>query len=537
MNDISKSVSESLIDACKSKVRPVGHTAPASQPFSVGRRDMDYASFAGFLRNKGASEDQIFAALTGFDKTLSEPHGEDNLARISGSIARYAVEPDTFTQNRFASYLAEVLTGKILYCEHRGWFIYKDGYWQRDAEGNRIMDNVRNVVNQIRADILSMRSAMDEKKYERLMKAATKTESLSFMQGSIKLLQSDPSISFQYEGFNSNTDLLNMANGTFDLKTQELLPHDSTHRLNYKLPVAYDPQATCPVFDKFFAEILEPDVRTFVMRVIGYALQGHAAEQRLFVLVGKGKNGKSTLMDVFSQLFGELAITIQPESLSAKAEGGIRNDLARIESTRMILTSEMRAGTVLGADIIKRLTGNDTITARYLYKEHFQFKSDAVPFIVANYLPVIDGGDFAMNRRFSVVRFGTVIEQADLHLTTKLQGELSGIFNRVLEGVKDYEANGLNIPASVAAETATFLDRSNLMKSFFEESCEEAEGEKVRVRAMYQTYENWCKANGYKPMSNNLFRDAFERAINIEPKRDGTGHYWPGLRRRNPTLQ
>lgn len=522
----------SLIKACQAKVRSLDSDASASPLFGVGRRDSDFASLAGFLRSKGANEAVIMGAMTAIDRLLPVPHGQENLARISGSIARYSVKPDTFTQNRFANYLAEALMGQILYCEHRGWFVFRDGYWQRDAEGNRVLDNVRSVVNQVRADILSMRSGMDDKEYERLMKAATKMETLSFMQGSMKLLQSDPSFAFQYDDFNPKTDLLNLANGALSLKSLELLQHSPDHKLNYKLPVVYDPKAQCPNFDKFLAEILEPDVRAFVMRVIGYALLGHAAEQKLFIMVGKGKNGKSTLMDVFSKLFGELAITVQPESLGAKSEGGIRNDLARIEGTRMMLTSEMRAGTVLGADIIKRLTGNDTITARYLYKEHFQFKSEAVPFLVANYLPVIDGGDFAMNRRFSVIKFRTVIKEADLHLTSKLDAELSGIFNRVLEGMQDYKANGLSVPASVVSDTSGFLDRSNLMKSFFEETFDEVDGEKVRAGAMYRTYENWCKDNGYKPMSNNMFRDAFERATNIEPKRDSAGNYWPALRLR-----
>jgi putative DNA primase/helicase len=229
-------------------------------------------------------------------------------------------------------------------------------------------------------------------------------------------------------------------------------------------------------------------------------------------------------------LFGALMVTIQPESLNGRMEGAIRNDLARLAGKRFMITSETKAGTVLDAPLVKQITGLDTLTARFLHKEFFEFQPCAVPFIVTNYLPVVDGSDFAMASRLLVIGFDTVIASPDNQLPEKLKAEASGILNLVLAGMKDYQANGLMIPASVAERSKTFIERSNLLKGFLDDMFEVADGGSVMASSVYRRYEDWCKDNGYRSMSSNQFKDAFERTTGIAQERNNQGRYWPNMR-------
>jgi putative DNA primase/helicase len=284
------------------------------------------------------------------------------------------------------------------------------------------------------------------------------------------------------------------------------------------------------MFRKFLADILPEDVGFFMLRSLGYGLLGHAREHKLFILQGTGRNGKSTLLEIMTALFGALMVTIQPESLNGRMEGAIRNDLARLAGKRFMITSETKAGTVLDAPLVKQITGLDTLTARFLHKEFFEFQPCAVPFIVTNYLPVVDGSDFAMASRLLVIGFDTVIASPDNQLPEKLKAEASGILNLVLAGMKDYQANGLMIPASVAERSKTFIERSNLLKGFLDDMFEVADGGSVMANSVYRRYEDWCKDNGYRSMSSNQFKDAFERTTGIAQERNNQGRYWPNMR-------
>ena len=138
------------------------------------------------------------------------------------------------------------------------------------------------------------------------------------------------------------------------------------------------------------------------------------------------------------------------------------------------------------------------MTARFLHKEFFEFQATAVPFIITNYLPVVDGGDSAMKRRLCVIGFDTVVEKPDLQLSDKLLAEKSGILNLILDGLVDYTANRLAIPTSVLERTEAFVERSNLLKGFFDDTFDygEADGKPLSASWVYGRYKDWCRDNG-----------------------------------------
>jgi putative DNA primase/helicase len=247
-----------------------------------------------------------------------------------------------------------------------------------------------------------------------------------------------------------------------------------------------------------------------------------------FILQGNGKNGKSTLLNAVADVFDGMGVNVQPETLNGKMDGNIRNDLARLAGKRLLMTSETKGGTILDAPLMKQITGGDMLTARKLYHEPFEFKPVCVPIIVTNFLPVVDGSDFAMERRVCVITFDTKIANADTKLQTKLKEEKSGIFNLLLDGLKDYQSNGLDIPASVAAKTKKFTEGSNLIKDFILECLEVDNNRGVRASELYQSYSRWTTENGCRPMSMPQFKTTFERETGIEQERTSGGKVWKG---------
>lgn len=533
-NIMSSAPSKALIAATSSKKRQSKQDKSKGGAMVTGNRNSTLASQAGLLRRNGASEEEIFSSLTALNSLFPEPLGEEEVHNIAHSIARYDAQPYIFTHDRFASYLAQQLSGTVLYCEGYGFLVYNEGWWQADHEGLRVTRMMRGIVDAVRADAMTLQNKLKASDFDKLRKNVAKLESAGFLRESMRLMKSDAAMLAKFDELSADKQLINLANGTLDLHTRTLRPHDPADKMNYKLDVVYDANADCPSFRQFMAEILPGELAPFMLRILGYALLGHGREQKFFILHGIGKNGKSTLLEVVTALFALLMATVQPESLNGSMAGAIRNDLARIAGKRLIVTSETRSGTVLDAPLIKQITGLDKLTARFLHKEFFEFQATAVPFIITNYLPVLDGGDVAMKRRLCLIGFDTVIKHPDKKLAEKLLAEKSGILNLILNAVADYEANGLMTPASVEERTQAFVERSNLLKGFYDDELEYVDGLTLPARKTYQCYTYWCKGNGYKPMSENQFKDAFTRTTGLEQERNSDGKYWPNVKLRNP---
>lgn len=528
---------ESLLLACLN-YRPNARSMKNGIPitggglFRSGRRNTDMASVAGSLRKRGASEPQIESLLIAINSTLPNRLPENEVLGIAHSISRYDVLPVDFSHDGIAKFFCESSCDKIRYCIGNGFYVYDGKRWTRDTDGVKTLSLFRAISDKINSDIAVLLPKMEADKAEKLKKSGERLRNETFMRSVLRLSKADELIQMQFDGFDANKNLINLANGTYDLRTKSLREHSATDHLTHLLPIEFDIQADCPAFKKLLADVLQTDKSEFLMRVFGYALQGTAKEQMFFILHGRGKNGKSTLLNAITDVLGELAVNVQPETLNGKMDGSIRNDLAGLPGKRLMTTSETRSGTLLDAPLLKQLTGLDTLSVRFLHHEYFEFQPVCVPIITSNFLPVVDGSDFAMERRVCLISFDFQITVADRELPQKLKAEKAGIFNLLLQGLADYEKQGLSVPASVSERTKAFIERSNLLRGFYQEKLEPNSGGKLKAGILYNEYVRWCMENGYRPMSQNIFKDSFEREINCEQARNSEGRYWPGIRLR-----
>jgi putative DNA primase/helicase len=265
--------------------------------------------------------------------------------------------------------------------------------------------------------------------------------------------------------------LLNCRNGTLDLRSGSLRPHCRADLLTRCLTVAYVPEARCPTWERFLWRVLggiippagtdtggiphapatEADARAsrlvrFLQRAVGYTLTGVTSEDCLFLLYGRGRNGKSRFLEALHALLGPYAKTASMRTFLVQNHDTVRNDLADLYGVRYGSTSEVQEGQRFSEGLVKQLTGGDRIKARFLFQEYFEFVPQFKLFLACNHKPIVRGTDLAIWERIKLVPFTVTIppEERDTDLGTKLRAELEGIFAWAVRGCLAWQQAGRN---------------------------------------------------------------------------------------------
>lgn len=242
----------------------------------------------------------------------------------------------------------------------------------------------------------------------------------------------------------------------------------------------------------------------FVQKAMGYAMSGDVSEQCLFILWGTGANGKSTFLNVLSQLFGDYGCSTGIETFTKKNKEQ-SNDLARLKGARLVTTSEIEQGSPMSESLIKSVTGEDALTARFLYGEYFSFKPTFKIFMATNHKPKIRGADNGIWRRIKMIPFTVTIppEQRDKKLTEKLIAENSGILNWLIQGYAMWKKEGLEEPEAVRQTNEEYRMDMDAVGTFVNDCLEIDASLKWRLhtKLLYETYVKWCNKNNERVMS------------------------------------
>ena len=428
---------------------------------------------------------------------------------------------------------AELMTtwyGRDLrYCHtwHK-WLVWDGKRWKVDDTGavvRRAVDTVRSLYD-VAATI------EDRKERERLVRHALSYEAKKKLDAMIGLAESLLDIVVLPEQLDRDKWLLNVDSGTLDLRSGELREHQREDLITKLAPVPYDPEAKAPLFEKFLNDIFagNQDVIRFVQTATGYALTGDTSEQCLFITWGDGENGKSTLIETILALVGDYGMFTPPETLLAKRHDGIPNDLARLKGARFVAAVETEEGKQLAESRIKQMTGGDTISARFMRGEWFDFKPEFKCFLATNHKPAIRGTDHAIWRRIRLVPFTVRIptEKQDKHLAEKLLRELPGVLSFAVQGCLDWQRDGLRPPVEVTRATAEYRDENDQVGHFIGECCATGEYFQFKARPLYQEYRRWATEVG----EDLLTETAFARRLadrGFEKKRGRSGNVYLGI--------
>ena len=297
--------------------------------------------------------------LRALDRLLPEP--PTNGHRLTLATIERPERPCTDLGN--AERLVRLFGDRIRFVPQWGWLVWDGKRWARDAGHQRITELAEETVRQIYREAAETDNPEERAK---LAKWAVASESRQRIAAMIDLAA--PMCLASPDEFDADDWLLNLENGVLNLRTLEFLPHDPNWRLTKLAPVPYDPNADCPKWKAFLQRIFNNNERLirFVQRAVGYSLTGSTREQCLFFLYGTGAKGKSTFLEVIRALLGDYAVTAEFSTFVADRKGSVRNDIARLHSARLVTAIEVGEGKRFAEELIKTLTGGDTVTARFL---------------------------------------------------------------------------------------------------------------------------------------------------------------------------
>ena len=401
----------------------------------------------------------------------------------------------------------------LRYCYPQGcWYIWTGQRWKADA-GGEVMRLADNVVKNLYAEAAM---AADDDRRD-LARHAARSEDLSrrraMVEGARHLLPVLP------DELDTHPYLLNVANGVLDLKTGRLGQHDPALLLTTITSALYYPTATCPTWETFLETVLggDRDLIAYIKRAFGYCLTGDTGEQVMFLPFGTGANGKSTLLEVLRALLGDLAATADPSVLlaSKRDSGAATPGLAALRGVRAALVSEVNQGKDLDAASIKWITGGETVTARLLYQDLFQFRPQFRIWLAVNHRPGVTDTSDGMWRRLHAIPFSVTIPEAqrDHRLPALLAAELDGILAWAVQGCMEWQRDGLQAPAKVTDATAQYRADSDPIAQFLADTCE-ADPENVHLYidkpALKAAYDRWCQANTLEPVSPKALTQALK---------------------------
>ena len=417
----------------------------------------------------------------------------------------------------------------LLYCHPwRKWLIWDGRRWRVDDTAEvfrRAKETIRSIYDEAA-------KAADENERKALAKHALKSEGEPRIRHMIKLAESEPGIPVTPNELDADRWLLNCWNGTLDLRTGELREHRREDRITKLVPVDYDPEATAPTWDAFLQRIMDgnEDLIAFLQRAVGYSLTGDVSERVLFFLYGGSDNGKSTFLETVRALLGDYAQTTPTETLLAKRGGNIPNDVARLRGARFVSASESEEGKRLNEPLIKELTGGDTICARFLHAEFFEFKPQCKIWLATNHKPVVRGTDKAIWNRIKLIPFAVTIPEAeqDKRFGEKLKPELAGILAWAVRGCLEWQENGLGVPSEVKRATESYREEMDILGNFIKDCCVVGHTAEVTAKDVYNAYVEWCKANGEPPISKKAFGQCLKER-GFVPGRTGKARVWRGI--------
>ena len=419
------------------------------------------------------------------------------------------------------------------------WFFFNGSYWQEDIGNQRVELAAERVANSIKKEKpeLSFSTKTDEDKamneWYRFQK-----DSRSHMAKMHMIDEFKKYVIVKHGEFDKEDMLLNTESGYVDLSNGELHDHDIDKKFSHQTLAEYSDNVDAPLWDKFLNQIFNSDEELihYVQKAIGYSFTGSVDEQCLFILNGRGRNGKSVFSNVVSDVAGNYAKQMNVQTIVAKKNqsGSANSDIARLEGARIVTSSELNEGDRFDESLVKQLTGGDKILARFLYGSEFEYKPKFKIWMATNHLPIIRGTDDGIWRRIKIIPFNIQIpkEKVDKKLEYKLKAEYTGILNWIVQGAIMWQQEGLEDPEAVRQVIENYRAEMDPLDAFLEECCTTGQNYSIKAREMYDAYHEWAKESEEYKMSMTKFGREMSKKLLRVKRRDGW--YYVGLKLKEP---
>lgn len=449
--------------------------------------------------------DPALAAL----ESINQDFYPDELSLEPELLRRLDTHP--LTDAGQAEIFALLFSNRLRYVPSKGWMIFAGQSWRVDNR-KAVLQFALLAACARQAAVNSRAIASSDKEkikaWESDMRWAKRAEDERKLEATLKIALSTPDLVTQPNDFDKAPYLLGVPNGVVDLRTGTLRVGRPNDHISLTTEVPYYPEAQCPQFERFFREIFDDqdDLIQYVRRAIGYSLTGETHEQCFFLCYGNGANGKSTLLNILYQCFGDYAANTPFSTLEADRQSSTNHELAALVGRRFLISSETADEAHLNEARIKAMTGGDPITARHLYQSFFTFTPVFHPWIASNHKPVIAGTDDGIWRRVKCVPFIVSFKgREDKQLVDRLRSELPGILAWAVRAAKEWYQYSLQEPEVVSLATQEYRAESDDTSQFLEECTVRSAGLKEPKPRMYKAYKQWVLNNHLSPLSGQAF--------------------------------
>jgi putative DNA primase/helicase len=440
--------------------------------------------------------------------------------------------PETYTRtdDGNALRLVDRHAHEIRYCPQRGWLTWDGHRWAWDERGH---------VSELARDI-----ARSLPEGEGDLQHKARSLSARGLESMVKVARTDPRVVAPLNTLDAKPWQLNTPAGVVDLRTGQVSAPDPEQLHTRSTSVAPDFEQPAPRFHAFLDDTFggDPDLITYVQRLLGLSLIGEVREQILPFAFGEGANGKSTLADTVMRLAGigetGYAISAPSEMLLASSANSHPTEIARLAGARLVVASELDDGQRFAEARIKMLTGRDIITGRFMRQDFFSFAPTHTLWLLGNHRPAVRTGGPAFWRRLRLVPFlNTVPEHLrDTGLEEYLvDHEGPAILAWLIQGAADYARHGLPTPAAVQQATEEYQGEQDTIARFVADCCvlgmPGTPGMQTPSGALRGAYEAWCQQEGEEePVSAKKFASTLQKPpYNVRADRNSRFRFFDGI--------
>jgi putative DNA primase/helicase len=465
---------------------------------------------------------------------LPEPEEEISIEDLPDFIRINPFESTT-NKNRYrwndigtSNWFADSYKNICRYCpEAKIWYIYNGSVWRLDV-GGAITSQCGKAFTDYMLDC--RKYIDDDEQRENWVKYVANR--IKKKNRDIMLADASTVHPISIHEFDKDPYLLNVENGTIDLKTFTLRQHSPDDFLSKIANATFNESAQCDRWELFINEIMQDDKdkAQFLQKTLGYALTGDTSEECFFLFYGNTtRNGKGTTAETTLHILGDYGRTAQPETIAQKQTpngGAPSEDVARLKGARFVNMSEPDKGLRLNSALVKSMTGGDTITARFLHQNSFEFRPEYKLFINTNHLPRVNDDSIFASGRVKLIPFERHFPENEqdkgLKAFFRQPENKSGILNWLLAGLRLLKSEGLKQPQAVRDATAQYRADSDIIGQFISECLIEKPNYNTLLKNVHTAYEAWCKDNGYGVLnSHNLAAELKKKNKKVER---GTGN-------------